>query len=61
MTEEEWRSLGVRQSPGWVHYLVHGVPLFIRMYFTMVHFLAPEPHILLFKREKDPNQGVNGH
>ena len=23
MTEVEWRSLGVQQSRGWVHYLVH--------------------------------------
>lgn len=36
MTEEEWRSLGVTQSPGWVHYMIH----------------QPEPHILLFKRDK---------
>ncbi|ORX89118.1 CKS-domain-containing protein [Basidiobolus meristosporus CBS 931.73] len=34
---EEWRGLGVTQSPGWEHYMIH----------------APEPHILLFKREKD--------
>ncbi|GJJ77330.1 cyclin-dependent kinase regulatory subunit CKS1 [Entomortierella parvispora] len=37
MTEEEWRSLGVKQSQGWEHYMIH----------------APEPHVLLFKREKD--------
>ncbi|RKP10029.1 regulatory subunit of cyclin-dependent kinase [Thamnocephalis sphaerospora] len=37
LDEDEWRGLGVRQSPGWYHYMVH----------------APEPHILLFKREKD--------
>ncbi|KAF0555601.1 CKS-domain-containing protein [Gigaspora margarita] len=37
MPEDEWRSLGVKQSPGWEHYMIH----------------APEPHILLFKREKD--------
>ncbi|KAL8292508.1 hypothetical protein RQP46_001120 [Phenoliferia psychrophenolica] len=35
--EDEWRGLGIRQSPGWEHFLRH----------------APEPHILLFKREKD--------
>ena len=34
MTEEEWRSLGVQQSPGWEHYMKHD----------------PEPHILLFRR-----------
>ena len=25
MSEEEWRALGVRQSPGWVHYMIHGM------------------------------------
>ncbi|BGP24156.1 cyclin-dependent kinase regulatory subunit [Rhodotorula toruloides] len=35
--ENEWRSLGVQQSPGWWHYERH----------------APEPHIMLFKRAKD--------
>ena len=34
MCESEWRGLGVQQSQGWVHYMVHG----------------PEPHILLFRR-----------
>ncbi|XP_043828291.1 cyclin-dependent kinases regulatory subunit 2-like [Dromiciops gliroides] len=34
MYEEEWRSLCVQQSLGWVHYMVH----------------EPEPHILLFRR-----------
>ncbi|VDM46305.1 unnamed protein product [Toxocara canis] len=24
MTESEWRSLGIQQSPGWVHYMIHG-------------------------------------
>ncbi|KAJ3051719.1 Cyclin-dependent kinases regulatory subunit [Rhizophlyctis rosea] len=37
MSEQEWRSYGVQQSPGWNHYMLHG----------------PEPHILLFRREKD--------
>ncbi|KAG4094330.1 CKS-domain-containing protein [Neocallimastix lanati (nom. inval.)] len=37
LSEEEWRSFGVRQSLGWEHYMIH----------------APEPHILLFRREKD--------
>lgn len=37
MDEVEWRALGVQQSPGWVQYMIHG----------------PEPHILLFRREKD--------
>ncbi|TPX46962.1 hypothetical protein SeMB42_g01798 [Synchytrium endobioticum] len=38
MTEAEWRGLGVKQSQGWVHYMIHN----------------PEPHILLFRRDKDP-------
>jgi cyclin-dependent kinase regulatory subunit CKS1 len=34
MTETEWRGLGVQQSHGWIHYMIH----------------EPEPHILLFRR-----------
>ncbi|XP_026279215.1 cyclin-dependent kinases regulatory subunit 2 [Frankliniella occidentalis] len=34
MTEEEWRRIGVQQSRGWIHYMIHN----------------PEPHVLLFKR-----------
>uniref|UniRef100_A0A3P8YMN7 Cyclin-dependent kinases regulatory subunit n=1 Tax=Esox lucius TaxID=8010 RepID=A0A3P8YMN7_ESOLU len=34
MTEDEWRGLGVQQSQGWIHYMIH----------------KPEPHILLFRR-----------
>lgn len=34
MSEAEWRSLGVTQSQGWIHYMIH----------------KPEPHILLFRR-----------
>ncbi|CAO3662554.1 unnamed protein product [Umbelopsis ramanniana] len=37
LADDEWRSLGVKQSYGWEHYMVH----------------APEPHVLLFKRLKD--------
>ncbi|XP_045522570.1 cyclin-dependent kinases regulatory subunit [Pieris brassicae] len=40
MTEDEWRSIGVQQSHGWVHYMTH----------------QPEPHILLFRRKKPPTQ-----
>ena len=36
MDEAEWRQLGVQQSVGWKHYMIH----------------RPEPHILLFKRAK---------
>ncbi|KAJ2592023.1 hypothetical protein H4R99_006547 [Coemansia sp. RSA 1722] len=38
LSEAEWRGLGVRQSLGWVHFMVHD----------------PEPHMLLFKRPKNP-------
>uniref|UniRef100_A0A0K8TSI7 Cyclin-dependent kinases regulatory subunit n=1 Tax=Tabanus bromius TaxID=304241 RepID=A0A0K8TSI7_TABBR len=34
MTESEWRAIGVQQSRGWVHYMIH----------------KPEPHVLLFRR-----------
>lgn len=37
MAEREWRSIGVQQSLGWEHYLIH----------------RPEPHILCFKRPKN--------
>ncbi|GCC40023.1 hypothetical protein chiPu_0024351 [Chiloscyllium punctatum] len=23
MSETEWRNLGVQQSPGWIHYMIH--------------------------------------
>eukprot|EP00047_Mylnosiga_fluctuans_P003475 m.229304 g.229304 ORF g.229304 m.229304 type:complete len:78 (+) comp11885_c0_seq1:63-296(+) len=35
MSESEWRNLGVTQSRGWQHYLIH----------------KPEPHILIFRRK----------
>ncbi|KAH8323097.1 hypothetical protein KR074_003239 [Drosophila pseudoananassae] len=36
MSEAEWRSIGVQQSRGWIHYMIH----------------KPEPHVLLFRRPK---------
>ncbi|XP_014357869.2 cyclin-dependent kinases regulatory subunit [Papilio machaon] len=42
MTETEWRNLGVQQSPGWLHFMVHN----------------PEPHVLLFRRPKSNVQNV---
>lgn len=38
LTETEWRNLGLQQSRGWVHYMIH----------------KPEPHILLFRRRLPP-------
>ncbi|XP_039276740.1 cyclin-dependent kinases regulatory subunit-like [Nilaparvata lugens] len=43
MSEAEWRDLGVRQSKGWVQYMIH----------------KPEPHILLFKRSLSYSEGMN--
>ena len=45
LSETEWRSLGVQQSRGWVHYEVH----------------KPEPFILLFRRllGTDPTTGLS--
>jgi cyclin-dependent kinase regulatory subunit CKS1 len=34
MPEREWRAIGVQQSLGWEHYMIH----------------RPEPHVLLFRR-----------
>lgn len=36
MTEREWRALGIQQSYGWEHYMIH----------------APEPHVILFRRPR---------
>jgi cyclin-dependent kinase regulatory subunit CKS1 len=36
MSEQEWRSYGIQQSVGWVHYALH----------------KPEPGVLLFRRPK---------
>lgn len=35
LTEQEWRKLGVMQSPGWEHYTIY----------------PPEPFVLLFRRK----------
>ncbi|CAG0916786.1 unnamed protein product [Notodromas monacha] len=35
MTESEWRRMGIQQSVGWEHYMIHN----------------PEPHILPFRRK----------
>eukprot|EP00667_Euglena_gracilis_P029126 EG_transcript_38103 len=44
MTEREWRSVGVQQSLGWEHYLIH----------------RPEPHVLCFKRPKNYQPPISG-
>ncbi|KAL5268190.1 hypothetical protein ACHWQZ_G002148 [Mnemiopsis leidyi] len=40
MTEDEWRRLGVQQSRGWEHYMIH----------------SPEPQILCFRRNLNYTQ-----
>ncbi|KAK3601457.1 hypothetical protein CHS0354_033591 [Potamilus streckersoni] len=45
MSETEWRSIGVQQSQGWIHYMKH----------------EPEPHILLFRRPIDNNTNNNNN
>ncbi|CAI2729785.1 unnamed protein product [Schistosoma spindalis] len=40
MSEMEWRKLGIQQSAGWVHYMIH----------------EPEPHIILFRRSRTDMQ-----
>lgn len=42
MSEGEWRTIGVQQSRGWIHYMKH----------------SPEPHILLFRRPLPEQQGT---
>ncbi|KAM6234254.1 cyclin-dependent kinases regulatory subunit 1 isoform 1-T1 [Porphyrio hochstetteri] len=66
LSESEWRNLGVQQSQGWVHYMIHepGEPGGDRgrgggepghrhgLTPTSLRFFppTPEPHILLFRR-----------
>lgn len=70
MTEAEWRGLGVKQSLGWVHYMLHSRFWTITAIFATIrspvlillpslrfrrcryYGLDPEPHILIFRRDK---------
>lgn len=66
LKDAEWRKIGITQSLGWEHYEVHGkFPKGIEcMTFSIEKSLiryglsAPEPHILLFRREKDFQEKV---
>ncbi|KAM6294263.1 cyclin-dependent kinases regulatory subunit 1 isoform 1-T1 [Aegotheles albertisi] len=59
LSESEWRNLGVQQSQGWVHYMIHepgeprrgggGGPR-ARSDPGIPVCPPPEPHILLFRR-----------
>nr|CAD7445738.1 unnamed protein product [Timema bartmani] len=50
MTETEWRNLGVQQSPGWVHYMMH-TPVVLRQlrFPRTTRSLEEEPTNLQFK------------
>ncbi len=54
MTEAEWRGMGVQQSQGWIHYMIHMPGInFIENYYDVVLIYCQyqtEPHILLFRR-----------
>lgn len=51
LSEEEWRGIGIMQSPGWEHYEVHGkLPLLSSTRTDCP--TVPEPLILLFRRSK---------
>lgn len=55
LTEPEWRGIGITQSLGWEHYEVHGTFLELMKCYFLQSFvsLAPEPHVLLFRRAKN--------
>ena len=39
LSETEWRNLGVQQSMGWVHYMIHGPGLFCSYHIFINTFL----------------------
>jgi len=45
LTEMECLYLGVQQSSGWEHYMIHN----------------PEPHILMFRRKKEKKSEAAAH
>lgn len=56
LKEHEWRGIGITQSLGWEHYEVHGalhVTLYMLLLTRCSGFVAPEPHVLLFRRPKN--------
>lgn len=57
LSEAEWRGIGITQSLGWEHYEVHGTlvarPLYIVLTAPSMPSVAPEPHVLLFRRAKN--------
>jgi cyclin-dependent kinase regulatory subunit CKS1 len=66
LKDAEWRKIGITQSLGWEHYEVHGESWPCqessaedRRLINDIFFIAPEPHILLFRREKDFQEKVS--
>ena len=58
LSEAEWRGVGITQSLGWEHYEVHGTQLLATPHATSLiplprPCIAPEPHVLLFRRPKN--------
>jgi cyclin-dependent kinase regulatory subunit CKS1 len=62
LSEAEWRGIGITQSLGWEHYEVHGMYTvllaalltpFVIVFLTQSFSVAPEPHVLLFRRAKN--------
>ena len=55
LSEAEWRGIGITQSLGWEHYEVHGALTCFHTsrVFLMPPPVAPEPHVLLFRRAKN--------
>jgi len=39
LSEDEWRSIGVQQSKGWVHYMIHEPGEFLQytVYLLIIH------------------------
>ena len=59
LSESEWRGMGITQSLGWEMYATHGELETVTVAAKAVNRdAAPEPHILLFRREKDYQEKV---
>lgn len=58
LTEHEWRHLGVQQSLGWVHFMIHEPGTETSNEVASLSFLSLEPHILLFRRSLKVSQQV---
>ena len=61
LTESEWRHLGVQQSLGWVHFMIHEPGKSFQrdsLSFLSCFFFHLEPHILLFRRSLKVSQQV---